>query len=374
MVSKVKKVLHVGCSYLPYLGGGTHRLLEISRRLCQNFEVNLSIITHTRSDSYNKKDIQEKDEVFSSIYRQININSLSGAKQFLETVRLESPDVVILHNSRVAAIYFILVLPFLRRKVINVVEIHSIRENGRLQKIINRWLYGKADFVVVLAEASRRFIIKEYNVPERKVGVVKNGYERKEISRSTRYYNPGSITYAYVGSFHEWQGVVDLCLAVTSIERDFWKKNSIYFIGNGPCFSKCKEMVEAYSESTLNIYFTGWLSAAETEHLMAKTDFLMAPRPSTIATETVVPLKVSDSIAFGIPLICSTVGGLLELLENRDCAIFYDKDNIGELVRVMKEPPSEEDYKKMVSNLINERDNIGTWEESARCYWGVLYD
>lgn len=373
-MSHYKKVLHVGCSYLPYLGGGTHRLLEISSKLRQGFPVDLSIITHTPPDKKNERERIEGDKVFSSIHRKEKINSIRGVWKLFRIVHMENPDVVVLHNSRVATLYFLFVAPLIRKKILNVIEVHSIRESGKIQQYINRWIYNKSDLLVVLAEASKKYIVEQYHLKNSQVFVIRNGYKEKNINRLAHNYNPNSVTYSYVGSFHEWQGVVDLCRAVTSIDYEFWENNSIYFVGDGPCLSRCKEMVSAYSKGNLNIHFTGWLDAEQTDAVISKTDFLMAPRPSTVATETVVPLKVSDSIAFGVPLICSKVGGLLELLENRGAAIFFDKDNVDDLVRVIKNPLSKSSYDEMVFNLISERKKIKTWEGSAKDYWSLFDD
>ena len=55
----------------------------------------------------------------------------------------------------------------------------------------------------------------------------------------------------------------------------------------------------------------------------------MIPRPSTLETETAIPLKIFDSVEHGKPAIISDVFGLKEVLGEDEAFVFNKNDGDG---------------------------------------------
>ena len=77
---------------------------------------------------------------------------------------------------------------------------------------------------------------------------------------------------------------------------------------------------------------TGLVEKSEVEGDMKEIDVLMVPRPSTLETETAIPLKLFDSVESGKPVIISDVFGLKEVLGERE-AFLYNKNDIDGLYK-----------------------------------------
>jgi len=122
-----------------------------------------------------------------------------------------------------------------------------------------------------------------------------------------------------------------------------------------------------------NIFIVGWKGSGYVDEILKSTDFLLAIRPSTVATETVFPLKIVDSVNFNIPLICTNVGGLKEKLDENNAAFFIDKNEQYSLAKFLSNPPSEYDYNKKKNNLSQLTEKLDTWECSADKYVSLFY-
>ncbi|WP_339141585.1 glycosyltransferase [Pseudoalteromonas galatheae] len=359
------KVMHIGCPYLPYKGGSTARLLNLVSSLDFKTEgISQYLVTPTLSND------KSDDKYFESVYRVENINALGFNRRFYNILREVDPDVIVTHNSKCLLNWlFFYRFKFKCVKVVN--ELHSFREGGLLKLYINKVLYRLCDKLVCLSKSSKNYLSENYNI--KNSVVVYNGIESVQKVFPSKIYDPKSITYAYVGSFHNWQGVNIIADSVIATGKDFWRKNSIYLVGNGPEYESIKAKLDNFSGGEVNIYTLGWQSKEKIDEIVSKTDLLLATRPSSTATETVVPLKVVDSIDYLKPLVATNVGGLEELLVNSGkCAAFFiDKFNNESLLSFFKSPPTLQEYNKAKEQLSVAALNLPTWSDSAKVYISI---
>jgi glycosyltransferase involved in cell wall biosynthesis len=275
-------------------------------------------------------------------------------------------DVVIIHNSRALTAWFLMYRWFFKHVKV-VCEIHSFRENGYLTKEINGFLYRQCDHVVVLSHAAKEYLEQQYGAD--KVTIVYNGVDIRNLVREREYSADSGVTFAYVGSFHEWQGVFILAEALNSLGRSFLKSNKVYLVGGGPAYKDCLNKLTAELRNHPNLICKGWSSRDEVNDILNVTDYLLAPRPSTLATETVVPLKVFESIEYKIPLIATPVGGLKEVfLPEGDGAIFTEDCSAASLAKMMSAPKSYMDYQQLLDNLDVLSARVPSWKAVSQIY------
>ena len=359
------KIMHIGCPYLPYKGGSTTRLLNLVSSVNFKDEGILQyLVTPMLSD-----DITD-DKYFDSVYRIENINTFGFNNRFYNILKDVEPDIIVTHNSKCLLNWLFFYKPFFNKvKVVN--ELHSFRDDGFLKLHINKFLYRFCDTLVCLSKSSKKYLLENYNIKDSVV--VYNGVESNSKSLPARSYNPEGITYSYIGSFHNWQGVNIIADSIISAGKSFWINNSIYLVGNGPEYESIKEKLDNFSEGEANIYILGWQSKRKIDEIVSKTDLLLATRPSSTATETVVPLKVVDSIDYLKPLVATNVGGLEELLVNRgkDAAFFIDKNNDESLLTFFKTPPTVVEYNRTREQLSVAALSLPSWSDSAKVYISI---
>jgi len=358
--SKKISVMHLGCPYLPYLGGSTTRLMNIVQSQDCDY-LALSLITPTEGVS------PGDDKGFECVLRTPSINKLMPSLKIFRFIKTVSPSIVVCHNSRVLLTWFLFYQVFFP-KVRVIYELHSFRAENGYKELINKFLYKLTDTIVTLSLASKRYMELHYSVSN--VEVIRNGLELKnEGDKRVRTYTPGNVTYAYVGSYHNWQGVNVISKAVSKLGREFWSKNSLYMIGSGPEFLKVESEIKSLGFENVHIY--GWLGKSEINEILKTVDFLLAPRPSSLATETVLPLKVVDSINNCIPLIATNVGGLTEALMvgGEAAAVFIEKEvPVSSLVGAMKAGTSKEDYQLLLERMDQAALGLDTWKDISDKY------
>jgi glycosyltransferase involved in cell wall biosynthesis len=362
------RVLHIGCSYLPYPGGGTVRL----RRLVENYAgagISLFLATHTPSSD------ASDDVPFERVLRDPAINSLKKNGNLCGFIREVQPDIVVLHNSRILMAWML----FYKNRFpgIRVIcEIHSVRENTRIHSWLNRRLYQRCDCVVVLSRAMKSHLSgKMGNTPPR-IEVIYSGVDDAGFhspSHAKREYDPGSVHYAYVGSFYDWQGVLVLAEAVRSLGTEFWTKNQLTLAGSGPDFDSVKQILGPDILALENIRLLGWQPLEEIGNITSNVDFLLAPRISNLATELTVPLKVFESAQYGRPLIAARVGGLTELLDGEHPAcVFIEPGSAASLAGQLRKPIDRKSYAAMQNRLSAMAKKMPRWKESSDQYIDMM--
>ena len=356
-------VLHLGCPYFPYVGGSSQRLRKLVEGYAHLEHVVLSLATPSAGEVTD-------DYPFENVYRSKSLNGLGYSlllHRFLIKVR---PDIVVVHNSR-ALLKWVLWYSYFFRDVKIVYEVHSLRSVSGIKEYVNRLIFKKVDGFVVLSKSSADVMRSRYNVSCCRV--VYSGLEHVDGEHRSRPYDPSSVTFAYIGSFHEWQGVQLIAGAARLLGEAFWDRHKLLLIGGGPALEATLSLLGEELVSHKNIQLLGWLSKEEIRSIIGDVDYLLAPRPSTLATETVVPLKVVESIQYGVPLIATKVGGLYEILGPDSLAVFISGFTADSLAKSMRQPLIGSDYEDLRSSLLNKRFSLDSWESSAREYVDYLF-
>lgn len=349
-------ILHFGCPYHPYQGGSSVRLSNLVLKYVANSSLSLQLVTPVPSED------AIDDVPFSAVYRSSTVNSLLYSSDLYFFLKENKPDIVVLHNNR-ALLKWLLWYGFLF-KAKTVVEIHSFREESKLRVWLNRFLYKFVDSFVVMSNSSASFLKKTYLVEN--VDVIYNGVSIS-LPRLADRSTDGGTVFGYVGSFHEWQGVVKIAEAANELGEEFWESNKLYLVGGGPAHDSVLEVLGEALLNHPNIVVTGWCSKEQAQEYIEQLDYLLAPRPSTLATDTVVPLKVFESMSYGKPLIISPVNGLTELLGS-DAAVIMQDNSIKSLVKAFKDASAKPNYESMVRVLQEKRKTVSDWQGSANKY------
>lgn len=348
----------MGCPYLPYQGGSTKRLMNIAKFISHKGDVRQFIVTPTPG----KKD---EAKYFNDVLRDESINKINFNKNLWSFLFQKKVDVVVLHNSRVLLKWMFFYKIFFR-KIKVIVEIHSFRKESFFTKLLNKITYKMSDRIVHLSRSSVTYMDECYGVMP--FNVVYNGIDAKKIRKNDRCYNRTNTTYAYIGSFHDWQGVNFIAQSAKNIGIEYWKVNNLVLIGDGPELDNVKNILSDMIKEGANIFIYGWKDDDFIKNKIDSVDFLLAVRPSCIATETVFPLKIVDSIKFGVPLICTNVGGLVEVVYDQGAAFYIDKNNQHALVDFWNNKPCYHDYYSVVKALEKTSEEFDSWEVAADSY------
>ena len=311
-------ILHFGSNYLPSKGGNVVRMTSMLEN--NNSGNHLFILTTApKGDFDDEKYYQEKG------IRIFRIKSLDEAKALLPLICSEnSIDVVVTHIIP-ANIIACKVVP---KNVTIMTEVHSLIDSGwvknQLKNLLHRFVLNKrTKKYFTLSQGASEYIRKNYGVKKEDIVFLPNGYSGKESPHKKG--NPAYFTFGYVGTFYGWQGIN---IIADNIDRilSLGENVRIYLVGGGQREEELKAKAE---KSGGRLVVTGLVPKTEVEKHMNEIDVLMIPRPSTLETETAIPLKIFDSTESGKPVIISDVFGLTEVFGEDEAFVFDKNDENG---------------------------------------------
>ena len=135
----------------------------------------------------------------------------------------------------------------------------------------------------------------------------------------------------YIGSLHYWQGV-DKILGIAS-QMEEHQETFFHIVGGG---SNLEHYKNSFSHLK-NVKFYGTVHPSKIKFYWDKCDLIIMLRPSTLPTESTVPLKLVEAIKYKKLILASKVNGLTELLNTKN-AILSDYNDDKSLIEILKNP------------------------------------
>ena len=281
-----------------------------------------------------------------------------GMEKCLKT-EIKNFDVIHVHEAR--SFQHLVVWKLARKRgVPYVVQAHGNLSShfGGFSRRIYDELFGKK----VIRSASKVIAVSKvealdyarFGVNEGKVEFIPNPIDINEFSNhSTRgtfrkKYNidPDSKVILFMGRIHSIKGIDVLLHAFAKMVKDSKVNATLVVAGPDDGFlEECIGIVKTYNIN--NVIFPGQLD--DMKRIDAYVDADVVVLPSRYET---FPMVVLEAYACGKPVIASNVGGLRDLVIDKETGILVEPGNVNELSRALLVSLSE--------------DNIAKWGLRAR--------
>jgi glycosyltransferase involved in cell wall biosynthesis len=201
-----------------------------------------------------------------------------------------------------------------------------------LRKLV-RTIFRSADCCIVLGDFWRRFVIEELGVDAGKVVILYNGVPRAAFSRQSRP-SGCQLRILFLGNLMERKGVSDLleALARQPLSGMDWRAT----LAGGGAIESYRRKAESLGLLS-RVDFPGWVDQRDAGALLAASDVLVLP-----SYDEGLPLVILEALTAGVPVVCSPVGAIPEVLEDGKSAVFVQpRDSQGladALARLGREP------------------------------------
>ena len=203
----------------------------------------------------------------------------------------------------------------------------------RVSRMLETYLFKRADRVVTICEAMRRELGGRGVLPE-SVSVVPNGVNLeefaplpKEAELAERLGVNGGPVFGFVGSFYRYEGLRFLVEAFPKIRSQI-PDARLVLIGGGEQEAELKTLAAEQD----GIVFTGRVPHDEIHRYYSLIDVFVCPRLRVRLTDLVTPLKPLESMAMGKAVLASDVGGHKELIDDGRTGLLFAAENIDGLV------------------------------------------
>lgn len=170
---------------------------------------------------------------------------------------------------------------------------------------------------VGVSEYTRNHILKDYGFfLKNKTIVIYNGIETSVFVKRTKENKNRFVVCSHL---RESKGIQDLLKAVSILESNIKSQIHIDIYGEGPFEEELLAMTNQLKLDQI-VYFKG--SSSRLHELVANYSYLLQPTYMECFS-----LSILESLAASVPVITTTVGGNLEIIEhNKNGFIFKPKD------------------------------------------------
>ncbi len=219
-----------------------------------------------------------------------------------------------------------------------IVHVHALSQESLFQKT-PRWAYRyvleKADLVIALSNSWAESI--RLGTPAAKVSVISNpvvGHTCRVLS------DESNRNILFAGKLEPRKGYIELILAAKIIQREcpnvqFW------FAGHGEVENADRLICQLGLSSSIRLL--GWVEEEDLTKLFRKTSIFCLP-----SYNEGVPMAVLEAMSHGVPVVCTPVGGLPELIQDGRNGLFAQPGSSASIAEVILKLLRDEDLQKAI--------------------------
>jgi len=247
-------------------------------------------------------------------------------------LRKLKPDIVVTH---VAWSLFLIAKTFCPKA--KHIYYHHSNQLGVWSKKRISVLYKKADGLVTLCKAPLQALIEHYGPPPIPTKVIYNEVdvnifnpercaELRPLVRKRLGLKKNDLVLLYAGRLSRSKGVDKILRAFSNIQRSF--PNAKLIIAGDENYERSPDLVfakqlRAEANRLSGVYFVGWIPYMNMNEMYAAADI------SILASEFEgTPMFLLESMACGVPVIATAVGGVPEVVRDGETGILVPPDTV----------------------------------------------
>ena len=213
-------------------------------------------------------------------------------------------------------------------------------ENSLLLDLLERlelFLYRKANQIVSVTKSFKCNLV-ERGIDANKISVITNGVNRSNFSpqeKDTELVNHyglrGKFVAGYIGTHgmaHALDTIVDAAERVRFVKDDLYR-----FILLGDGANKVVLKQKATERELDNIIFIDSVSKQEIVRYWSLLDASIIHLKNTELFTNVIPSKLFECMAMGIPVLHGVQGESAEIVKREDVGLIFESENADELVK-----------------------------------------
>ena len=233
---------------------------------------------------------------------------------------------------------------YLSRYLVSVIEAKKYSAGSlyaRFLHLLDSMACRIADKILLDTDDHIEYFCTEYGLKQKKFVSVPIGADEEwfKADQNRNYNNPtGVFKVLYVGTFNPLQGNEHV-IGAAEILRDY-KDIHFEFYGDGPR----REQIEflAREHGLENVKFHGAIPSASVPSVMIGADLCLGVFGKTTQVEKVVPCKIYEALAMGLPLLTGKSLAVSRYLSHEKDVYFCqlgDAESLADAIIKLKENP-----------------------------------
>lgn len=234
-----------------------------------------------------------------------------------------------------------------------------------LYKLINwtRYSIEKAKKIICVSRNTKKDLMKFYKVPESKITVIYNGYEKQaqrskvKIQSRNLKFNPKQYIL-YVGTLQPRKNVLTLIKAFSKFVMHNPSFKLVIVGKKGWLYEKMFSLVEQLSLEK-SVVFTGYVSNEKLAVFYRNAFCLVLP-----SLYEGFGIPILEAMSNGCPVISSKVSSLPEI--GGDACLYFDPNNVDELINKLTSLKQNSHLRTNLVQKGKERITNFSWKKSAK--------
>jgi len=235
--------------------------------------------------------------------------------------------------------------------------------------------------VIAISQAVENHLIKDFKASPSKVVYIPNGLDLRSFSnydnqtrqdfRNQLRIDPQELVIGIVARLSTVKGHKFLIKAIVEVIREF-PRVKLLIVGDGPLKNELIKLTEESGISQKVIFLP---SVLETSLVLSILDIFVMP-----SLQEGLGLSIMEAMAMGIPVIATSVGGIPDLIKDRQTGILVPSEDSAILgraiINLLKDKDFQEALGKNARNFIQQSDfSVQKMAQATEeVYQGVLIE
>lgn len=394
------KILCVVREVLPFPGGYSIRGENIFNELSKYFDIHVAVSNYNNSCIYPSNRFQRNEVNYyihhtGAVFNNNRIAKIHGSGFFVRMLKrylfyeklkkladMINPDIIVAHTPADVAMPAVPLSKELKKPLIfDVRQFYFSNNNnirGAYDKMMIRKIVKNSDAFASISNGTEK-IIKTFfgKSDDRIIAHIPNGISKDFIEKAERAgasekkmaslrekYGIDDLVIGYIGTISEYEGL-DLLINVYSKINP--ENSTLLIVGDGPYFKKIQDKIGGIGKE--NIKIPGRVPYDDVFRFYKLIDLFVLPRISNPLTESVTPIKPMEIMYSKKPLICSSVGGFTEIIENGKNGFVFEANNENDLEKCMRNfLHNKGRINQIVNNAFEMIEEKYSWEVIGKSY------
>lgn len=195
---------------------------------------------------------------------------------------------------------------------LHAAELEQLHDKtGRLGRGLIGLPFRASTSIVVLGERYRAWLVEAFGIAPARIRILNNGVAAPPPRRA---HGDGPQTLLFLGNMIERKGLSDLIVALGMMPPVEGGWRAVIVGGGDP--APYRALAEASGVGG-QVEFPGWMDRADVQALLGGSDIMVLP-----SYDEGLPLVILEALGAGVPVICTPVGVIPEVLTDERTALF----------------------------------------------------
>jgi colanic acid biosynthesis glycosyl transferase WcaI len=226
----------------------------------------------------------------------------------------------------------------------SLVAVGAGKENSLLHYTLGaiaKFLYERADLIVVVTPAFKEHLIRRWRVPAEKIAVVENGVETDLFAPASSAANDalrkelgaeGKFLVCYIGTMGNAHGLETLLDAAAQLRQ---QNSNARFVLVGEGAEKEKIKTLAQFRNLDNVQFLDQQPREKIPAFISASDACLVLLKKTDVFKTVIPTKMLEFMSCARPVILGVDGQARQIVEDAGAGLVIEPENAAALVEAI---------------------------------------